>query len=229
MSIIDNYKRIRADVRRIATSVGRDPDQIKIVAVSKTFPASTIRDAIDAGLRLFGESRVQEARSKIEELKGEYLFHLVGHLQSNKAKDAIQLFDVIHSIDKLSTAIKVDSEASKINKIQKILIQVNTTGERTKSGVRPDELIGLCRDIMELKNIEILGLMTIGPFTEDKENIRRSFRMLKDFLEEIASSLGIKITELSMGMSSDYPIAIEEGATMLRIGSAIFGERDYSL
>ncbi len=228
MSIIDNYNKIKSHIREIAASTGREHEKIKIVAVSKIFPAATVQKAIDSGIWLFGENKVQEAKGKIQELNGEFSFHLVGHLQSNKAKDAVKLFDVIHSIDKVSTAERVNSEAKKISKIQKILIQVNTSGEETKSGVDPEEVFDLCSNIIGLDNIEVLGLMTIGPFTDDEQSIRKSFKILKNLLDDINSKLGFNLQELSMGMSSDYPIAIEEGATMVRVGSAIFGQRNYS-
>ncbi len=228
MSIIDNYTRIEQEIQKIASSAGRDHEQIKIVAVSKTFPANIVQEAIDSGIMLLGENKIQEAKGKIQELNGKFSLHLVGHLQSNKAKDAVNLFDVIHSIDKLSTAEKVNNEAQKIGKIQKILIQVNTSGEETKSGVESEEAIDLCKEIMELCSIEVLGLMTIGPLTNDEHSIRGSFKMLKSLLDKINSKLEVKMRELSMGMSSDYAIAIEEGATMVRIGSVIFGQRNYS-
>jgi PLP dependent protein len=228
MSIFENYREICEDVGRICVSIGRNPGSIKIVAVSKTFPSGAVQEAIDHGILLFGENKVQEAKQKIAQLKGEFNLHLIGHLQSNKAKDAVKIFDLIHSIDKFSTALKTDDEAKKINKVQKILLQVNTSGEDTKSGIMPEETIIICKDILTLKNLEIDGLMTIGPLTEDADSIRTSFRMLKSLLAEVNMRLGIDMDELSMGMSSDYKIAVEEGATMLRIGSAIFGQRTYT-
>lgn len=228
MSIIENYKKIIQEIKDIAAASGRGKEEIKVVAVSKTFPSDIIQDAIDSGIRLLGENKVQEAKAKCTELKGDYSLHLIGHLQSNKAKDAVKLFDVIHSIDKLSTAVKVDKEAGKIDKIQKILIQVNTSGEDTKSGIQPEKTAGLFTELLKLQNIELLGLMTIGPFTSNEVNIRKSFRLLKDLLNEVNSGNKCELKELSMGMSSDYRIAIEEGATILRIGSAIFGQRTYN-
>lgn len=228
MSIIENYNKIREEIKNIPGKTGADHDDIKIVAVSKTFPATVIQQAIDQGLALFGENKIQEAKQKIPELKGGFTFHLVGHLQSNKAKEAVQLFDLIHSIDKFSTAEKVNAEAEKINKTQKILIQVNTSAEDSKSGTETENAVNLIKDILTLRNISILGLMTIGPFTDDKNRIRQSFGMLRELLIEANARLGTDMKELSMGMSSDYKIAVEEGATLLRIGSAIFGHRDYS-
>ena len=170
--IIENYNRIIEEIKRIASTAGQNYEQIKIVAVSKTFSANIVQEAINSGIEIFGENRIQEAKSKIQQLQGNFLFHLVGHLQSNKANDAVKLFDVIHSIDKLSTASKVNNEAKKIGKIQKILLQINTTGEDTKSGVEPEGIFDLCKDVMALENIKILGLMTIGPLTPQKTKIR---------------------------------------------------------
>lgn len=225
MSTIDNYRKIRDEINKTALSIGRNPDQIQIIAVSKTFPAEVMQDAINSGIRIFGENKVQEAKTKSPVLAGDFRLHLVGHLQSNKAKDAVGLFDVIHSIDKTGTAQKVNLEAEKINKIQKILVQVNTSGEESKSGVHPDSAADLCGEIKILKNVELLGLMTIGPLTENINETRKSFASLKKLLSAINAVCGLDMKELSMGMSSDYIIAVEEGATILRIGSAIFGQR----
>jgi PLP dependent protein len=227
MSIIERYNSILKDVEKVSSASGRDINNIQIIAVSKTFPVEAVQQAINEGLTLFGENKVQEAKQKIRELRGTFSVHFIGHLQSNKASEAVRLFDVIHSIDKLSTAEKLDLEAQKIEKIQKILIQVNTSAEDTKSGISPEETIPLVKGILNLKNIDIIGLMTIGPLTDDESSIRNSFRMLKSLLSETNKTLGTEMKELSMGMSSDYRIAIEEGATLLRIGSAIFGQRDY--
>jgi len=227
MSIIDNYNKIKEEIKNCAISSGRDPEDIKIISVSKTLPPIIIQEAIDSGISLFGENKIQEAKSKIPELKGDFIFQFIGHLQSNKVRDAVMLFDTIHSLDKLSTCYKVDKEAEKINKIQKILIQVNTSGEKTKNGIQPEEVLVLCEKILLLKNIDLLGFMTIGPLSDNSNSIRNSFKLLRKSLEEINTKLQINIKELSMGMSSDYKIAVEEGATFVRIGSAIFGDRSY--
>lgn len=225
MSIIENYNCIVDEIKMIALKAGRNPDHITLIAVSKTFTPEIIQQAIDGGITIFGENRVQEAKAKIPQLKGNFTFHLVGHLQSNKAKDAVKLFECIHSIDKLSTAIEVDKEAKKINKIQNILIEVNTSGEPSKFGVEPDKALELCKGILDLQNLNCLGLMTVGPLTEDHNRIREAFKTLRLLIEDINRSLGISLKELSMGMSGDFDIAIEEGATMVRIGTAIFGQR----
>ncbi|MGQ9844252.1 MAG: YggS family pyridoxal phosphate-dependent enzyme [Spirochaetota bacterium] len=225
MSIIDNYNYIKNKIQSIAHSIGRNPYSIALIAVSKTFPPPIIQEAIDNGITLFGENRVQEAKEKIPKLHGNCTFHLVGHLQSNKARDAVNLFECIHSIDKLSTAIEVDKEAKKINKIQNILIEVNTSGEPSKFGIEPEKTLELCQAILYLQNVKCMGFMTVGPLTEDRNRIRKAFKQLRLLKDEINQALGISLQELSMGMSGDFDIAIEEGATMVRIGTAIFGQR----
>lgn len=225
VKVYDAYHKVIEEIGNVAARAGRTPDEVQVVAVSKTVSVAVIQSAIDAGILLFGENRVQEAAAKIPQLRGKFTFHLVGHLQSNKAKEAVRLFEMIHSIDKESTARKVDTEAAKIGKKQKILVQINTSGEATKSGVEPDDAKALCESIMQCNNLELCGLMTIGPLTEDEKAIRSSFRMLRNLRDEINASLGLSMKELSMGMSSDFAIAVEEGATMVRIGTLIFGTR----
>lgn len=227
MSIIENYRAIRREIDDIAAAAGRNPADIRIIAVCKTFPEEAIQEAIDGGIALFGENKVQEAKRKLPALRGDFSFHMIGHLQSNKARDAVALFDVIHSIDKLTTAEKVNDEAAKIGKRQKILLQANISGEATKSGIAAGEHIELARAIAALPHLELLGLMTMAPFTDDKSVIRSVFSGARNLLWEINAALGTDYKELSMGMSSDYPIAVAEGATMVRIGTAIFGERSY--
>ncbi|MGL4369980.1 MAG: YggS family pyridoxal phosphate-dependent enzyme, partial [Spirochaetota bacterium] len=154
--------------------------------------------------------------------------HLIGHLQSNKARDAVRLFDLIHSIDKYETAEKVSQEALAAGKIQKILVQVNTSGEESKNGCTPDDTIEICKKISRLKNIQLMGLMTVGPLTDNEDSIRKAFSLLRTLRDKASAETGLPLNELSMGMSGDFRIAIEEGATMIRIGSAIFGNRTYT-
>ncbi|MBN1531520.1 MAG: YggS family pyridoxal phosphate-dependent enzyme [Spirochaetes bacterium] len=227
MSVLDNYTTIRGEIDGIARSAGRNPDEVRIIAVSKTFPEPLIQGAIDQGIRIFGENKVQEAKRKIPNLHGDFFFHMIGHLQSNKARDAVALFDVIHSIDKISTAARVNEEAERLGKRQRVLIQANISGEDTKSGVSPDESIELAEAMLRLPHIELVGIMTMAPFTDDASVIRATFRGARELLDRINASLDRQLRELSMGMSSDYAIAVEEGATMVRIGTAIFGERSY--
>lgn len=226
MSVIENYNRIRDEISKIAISVGRSPGDIRIIAVSKTFEAAVVQEAIDAGIRVFGENKVQEAKRKLPQLKGDFSFHMVGHLQTNKAHDAVKLFDLIHSIDRIDTAEKVDLESGRIGKKQRVLVQVNASGEESKSGIAPDAVHGLVKRILELEHLELEGLMTMAPFTEEVGPVRSAFRETRRLLDDINSSLGIALSGLSMGMSSDYRIAVEEGATLVRIGTAIFGNRN---
>ncbi|MCU0848516.1 MAG: YggS family pyridoxal phosphate-dependent enzyme [Spirochaetes bacterium] len=225
MGILNNFNRIRTRVAEITSIKGRDPESVKIIAVTKTLPASTVQEAVDSGISLLGESRIQEARSKFVEIKGGYTLHMVGHLQSNKSRDAVRLFDLIHSIDRDTTAEAVNAEAEKAGKKQKILLQVKTSGEETRSGIEPGGLEGLVERVLGMKNLELLGLMTIAPFTEDGDLVRKSFRDAGELLCRINSGFGLSLAELSMGMSGDFEIAVEEGSTMLRIGTAIFGSR----
>jgi pyridoxal phosphate enzyme (YggS family) len=228
MDLISNYRDLCNDVNNVASRSGRNPEEITIIAVSKTFPAATLQQAIDHGITILGENKVQEAKSKSETLQGTYSLHMIGHLQSNKAKEAVKLFDCIHSIDKFSTAQKINNAAREAEKIQKILIQVNTSGEETKSGVSKNNLLNISGEIADLDNVEILGLMTMAPHTDDETIIRDTFKKTRDLLNEVNVKHGFNLTDLSMGMSSDYRIAIEEGATMIRVGSLIFGKRNYT-
>ena len=219
---------IRERIASAAVSCGRDPLSVKLVVVSKTRSPDEIRDAARAGASLFGENYVKEATEKIRLLSDlNAPFHLIGHLQSNKAKIAVQLFDMIHSVDSAGLAVALDKQAKKISKIQKILIQVNTGMEQSKSGIDEADLESLVRAIHGLENIRVMGLMTIPPFDADPETVRPFFRLLRLAAERI-KALGlpnIVMDELSMGMTGDFETAIEEGATFVRIGTAIFGER----
>ncbi len=209
--------------------------EVTLIAVSKTFPQEDIISAYDIGQRVFGESKIQEAENKIpivnnhSEKFGEKIkWHLIGHLQSNKAKKAVELFDVIHSLDKLSTIKEVDKRSKEAGKIMEILIQVNTTDEDSKSGCQPDEAMKLCENCLEFENIRLSGMMTIGPFGGDDSEIAKSFSSLRELRDKTESKLQIKMPYLSMGMTNDWKIALSEGATHLRIGSAIFGRRSYN-
>jgi len=227
MGLIENYNRLEFEIKKIASAAGQSLDRIKIISVSKTFPVEIVQKAINEGIFLLGENKIQEAQRKIPLLKGDFSVHMIGHLQSNKAKEAVKLFDLIHSIDKVSTASKVNKEAAKIDKIQKILVQVNASGEESKNGLSPGDIFTFFEKISDFKNIKVLGLMNMAPFSSDETIIRGSFRTTKNLLDQVNSQFNLKLTELSMGMSSDYKIAIEEGSTMLRVGTAIFGKRTY--
>lgn len=227
----DNYKAIRKSVVDCAQSHYRNPGDITILAVSKTFPPETIELAYQSGIRSFGENYAQELRDKLQYFSNLSIkpdWHFIGHLQSNKVKYLIPFVKLIHTVDDFDLAKEIDKRAASAGIIQNILIQVNTSGEPQKSGIEPDELNSLAASIVQLNNINLIGLMTIGTFTEDQAISRKEFSLLAKLKQETNNFLGQeKLTELSMGMSHDYLIAIEEGATIVRIGTAIFGDRTY--
>lgn len=227
MNIYNNYIQIANEISAAALECNRKPADILLLPISKTVPVEQMKELLDNKINIFGESKIQETKLKYSELAPLAHFHLVGHLQSNKARQGVEYFELIHSIDKASTASAVNQEAAKIGKKQKILIEVNTSNETSKNGIEPDKTLELCREIIDLPNIDLQGLMTIGPNTADNNLIRDSFKKLADLREEINQKLNISLKELSMGMSHDYKLAIKEGSTIVRIGSAIFGERIY--
>jgi pyridoxal phosphate enzyme (YggS family) len=219
---------VKERIRRAAESCSRDPDSIRLVVVSKTFPAETVKVAIEAGATILGENYVQEAREKFDALVHYAVsWHFVGHLQSNKAKYAVRLFDLIHSVDSLKLARALDREAKKADKIQPILVQVNISGEDTKSGIAAEETPGLISEISLLENLSVQGLMTMPPYFYQPEKVRPYFAALRNLRDQIKeqSPPNVSLEELSMGMTGDFEAAIEEGATLVRIGTAIFGER----
>ncbi len=227
MSISDNIKTVRDRIASAAQRAGRDPSSVRLVVVSKTVDAGRIREAVAAGAAILGENRVQEAKEKIEQLGAIARWHLIGHLQTNKAKYAVKLFDLIQSVDNRDLAHEIDKQAAKIGKIQDVLIEVSIAGEAAKAGVAIENTLGLIREAAKLNHISIKGLMTIPPFLDDPEHVRPYFKKLRELSESIARENipGASMQELSMGMSGDFEVAIEEGATMVRVGTAIFGER----
>ena len=214
-----NLERVQAAIAKACQRVGRSADEVLLVAVSKTVELERIRQAIAAGVRALGENRVQEARGKIEVLGRAVPWHLIGPLQTNKAKDAVRLFDWIHSVDRLELATELDRRARALGRTVDALLEVNVAEERQKSGARPDEIQPLLDAIAGLSGIRIRGLMAIPPAVSDAEQSRPHFRRLR----ELGAAVGLP--HLSMGMSGDFEIAIEEGATMVRVGTAIFGPR----
>jgi pyridoxal phosphate enzyme (YggS family) len=212
------------------TRAGRRPGDVRLVAVSKTVDVISIQQAIDAGLRVFGENRVQEAREKIDYLGGrpgavsDVQWHMIGHLQRNKAKYAVGLFDLIHSVDSAALADELELQAGKTGRVQKILVEVKLSDEETKHGVAEAGLEPLLEHMSGLKRLALEGLMTIPPFFDDPEEARPYFRRLRDLRDDLQKK-GFHLPELSMGMSNDFEVAIAEGATLVRIGTAIFGER----
>lgn len=227
-SIKENIERVRERIMAACRRSGRQPEDVKLIAISKTFPAERIREAYEAGLRDFGENRVQEADAKRPALADLTItWHLVGHLQTNKAKSARELFHWIHSVDSLRLAEKLDKSAVCSGERLPVLLEVNLGEELSKSGVREAEVMPLAEQISRLATLELRGLMGIPPFSEDAEQSRPHFRRLREAARklEAANLPGVSMHELSMGMSHDFEVAIEEGATMIRVGTAIFGER----
>ncbi len=222
-----NLEKIKMRISRAAQKAHRDADSILLVAVSKTHPVDVIRQAVAAGQTVFGENRVQEARAKVDAFDDSVRWHLVGHLQKNKAKYAVRMFDLIHSVDSAELALELSRRALQINKVQDILIQVNVSGETTKFGISPGELPELVREVVTYEGVRLQGLMTMPPFFEMPERARPYFRKLKEISLNLADWgwPGSNPVELSMGMSGDFEVAIEEGATIVRVGTAIFGAR----
>ncbi len=224
-----NLERINKRIASAAERCGRTPDAVQLVAVSKTLPPATVHAAVQAGITLFGENYIQEAREKFNALAAQPVtWHFIGHLQSNKAKYAVRMFDLIHSVDSIKLAGELNKQAQKINKRQAVLIQVNISGETTKSGTTAQNALALARHIIDLEHLSLKGLMTMPPFFNQPEKARPYFKSLHKLAEELNPVLpaDAQLTELSMGMTGDFETAVEEGATLVRIGTALFGERD---
>ena len=223
------FNHVRAQVAAAARRCGRSPDEVKLIAISKTHPASAITELIELGATDVGENRVQEADAKITEVgRDKVRWHLVGHLQANKARRAVTLFDVIHSLDSIDLAQRLDRLCQeKQTESLSVLIQVDLGHEETKSGIDEAKLGELAESVKSLSRLELIGLMTLPPFFDDAEQSRPFFRRLRELRDELAvrGAFGDRKGELSMGMTHDFAVAIEEGATMVRIGTAIFGER----
>jgi PLP dependent protein len=217
--ITHNINLIQQRIRAAAERAGRRPEDIALIAVSKTVEPEGVEAALAAGQTLFGESKIQEARAKIPLVSGRAHWHMIGHLQTNKARDAVALFEVIHSVDSVKLAVELNKWAERAGKTQAILLEVNVSGEPSKFGLKPEDLKSTVAEINQLARLETQGLMTIAPYVEEAEKARPCFRRLR----ELRDALGLR--ELSMGMTHDVEVAIEEGATMVRIGTAIFGER----
>lgn len=222
-----NYSDLKADIKEICSQVGKNYEDINLIAISKTFSAEEILEVHNFGQIEFGENKVQELRGKFDTLKSEKInWHLVGHLQTNKVKYIVDFVSLIHSVDSYKLALEIDKYAKKIGRVINILVQVNTSDELQKSGAEPGDVKNLCKEISSLENVNMQGLMTIGMFTDYEKVIRENFSLLRNLYNDLKVNYsGFKY--LSMGMTSDYKIAIEEGSNMLRIGSAIFGQRNY--
>ena len=228
MDLEGRLERINARIEAACDRCGRSRDEVTLVAVSKTHEASAISEAADLGLTVFGESKVQELKGKIGRCPQHLTWHLIGHLQSNKARDAVFLFKMIHSVDSVSLAVELNKHAEKQARMVPVLLQVNVSGEATKYGFRPDGFQEAFDQIVELPRLEVHGLMTMAPWTPEVEKTRPAFARLRETRDEMEEHLGAPLPELSMGMSNDFEIAIEEGATLVRVGSDLFGKRSYA-
>lgn len=225
MDISANLSAIQNRIDSACARAGREPSSVLLLAVSKGHPPDAIRAAADAGLAIFGESKVQEAKAKIPLCPGKVRWQMIGHLQSNKCRDAVHFFEMIQSVDSLALAGEINKFASNAAKSMPILLEVNVAGEASKFGYAPDRLLAELVEMNRLPKIEIHGLMTIAPWTNDPEKVRPIFRRLRDLKAECEQRLGAPLPQLSMGMSGDFEVAIEEGSTLVRIGSALFGAR----
>jgi len=226
--IAENLQRLKDRIVAACASSGRSTDDIKLIAVSKSFGVDSIVEANGLGVTEFGENKAQELRDKYRILEDKVIWHFIGSLQRNKAKSVVKSASLIQSLDSIPLADEINKQAANLNKVQKILLEIKTSPEETKAGLEQDKQILMLADhCKSLANIDLIGLMTMAPFTDDEQLIRKSFSELRK-LKDSLNQQGYNLTELSMGMTSDFEIAIDEGSTMLRIGSAIFGERDYS-
>ncbi len=227
MSIADNLKTVRTRIKAAARKGGRDAGDVTIVAVTKTVAPERIREAVASGVTCLGENRVQEAHDKIAAVGRDAQWDLIGHLQTNKASLAATLFDRVHSVDSERVAWALDRAARKEGRRLPVLLQVNLSGEESKFGVEAGATLDLLRSVANLEHLAVEGLMTIPPYFEDPEKTRSFYRRLRELRDEAAALAlpGVAMTHLSMGMSHDYPVAVEEGATLVRIGTAIFGQR----
>jgi len=228
MQIQSNIKKINDDICAATQRSGRDASKVTLIAVSKRKPHEMIQQAIDAGHRNFGENYIQEAMEKIDFLGRESaIWHFIGHLQSNKAKFAVKYFDLIHTVDTVKLAKEINRQAQKIGKTQKILLQVNIARETTKSGAEENEIMDIAKQVCQFDNLHVSGLMCMPPFFDDPEDARIYFKELNQISKNI-ETLNLPhtaMTHLSMGMSNDFTVAVEEGATLVRVGTAIFGAR----
>ncbi len=225
MDIAENFRRITERMTAACARAGRNPGDVLLLPVSKGQPPEAIAAAAELGLAVFGESKVQEAKAKIPRCPGRLRWHMIGHLQSNKCRDAVLLFDTIESVDSLALAEELNRWAEKLGKRISILLEVNVAGEAQKFGFAPARLLEELAALNRLPRLEIRGLMTIAPYTPTPERVRPCFRSLRELRDRGSDLLGAPLTDLSMGMSGDFEVAIEEGATLVRIGTALFGDR----
>ena len=224
-NIADNLAAVQERIAAACDRAGRAPEDVQLVAVGKKFPASIIHEAADCGLTLFGENRVQEAKAKIPDCPGHLRWHFIGNLQTNKCRDAVALFDFLHAVDSLHLAAELNKRCEQAAKVMPVLLEVNVSGEGSKHGFTPESAAAAMEAFFEFPQLEIHGLMTMAPFTRQPENARPYFQKLRKLKSACEARLGAPLPELSMGMSGDYEIAIEEGATIIRLGTTLFGPR----
>lgn len=225
MSLAENLETIQQRISAACQRAGRDRESVRLLAVTKTHPPETIRAAAALGLNWFGENKVQEARAKIPLCSGRLHWHFIGHLQSNKCRDAVALFEMIQSVDSLPLAQELDRRAEQAARTMPVLLEVNVAGEASKFGYPPERLLAEFRELAALPRLEIQGLMAVPPWSPAPEKSRPHFRRLRELKEQCQQILGAPLPHLSMGMSDDFEVAIEEGATFVRIGTALFGPR----
>ena len=225
MSLTENLDSIQQRIRAACDRAGRNPESVTLLAVTKGQPPEVVNEAGKLGLAFFGENKIQEAKAKIPLCSGKLRWHFIGHLQTNKCRDAVELFGLIQSVDSLHVAQEISKRAEQAGKTMPILLEVNLAGEASKFGYRPDTLEAELNQINSLSRMEIHGLMTVPPWTSNAENVRPVFRQLRELKERAEQVLGAPLPHLSMGMSGDFEVAIEEGATIVRIGTALFGPR----
>ncbi len=224
LTIKENLLKVRERIERAAQKAGRDPKGIRLVAVSKTVEVARIKEAIEAGVSILGENYIQEAQNKIDDIGKPVSWHFIGHLQSNKAKYAVRLFEMVHSVDSIPLAEELNRRAEQEGRVIKVMVEVNLSREATKFGTDEERVSNLARGIRDLKQLSLEGLMTMPPYFDSPELGRPYYTALRELKEKMIQE-GIPMKELSMGMSNDFEIAIEEGATYVRIGTAIFGPR----
>jgi len=224
-SIVENLERVRKQITRAAAKSGRAVDEIELVAITKTHDAEKVRAAHEAGQSLFGESRVQEARAKIPVLPSNLHWHFVGHLQKNKIRHALPLFELFHSVDSLALAQEMNRIADEDGTHPRVLLEANVSGEGSKFGFKPETMRAEMELLLALPRLTIEGLMTIPPLAEGAEASRKFFVQLRDLRDALEREFDVRLPHLSMGMTNDFPVAVEEGATLVRVGTAIFGER----
>ena len=224
-NITENIAQVQQRIAAACERAGRAPEEVQLVAVGKKFSGEVIREAADCGLTLFGENRVQEAKAKIPDCPGHLRWHFIGNLQTNKCRDAVALFDMLHAVDSLHLAEELNKRCEQTAKVMPVLLEVNVSGEGSKHGFTPETAVNSMEALLSFPQLELHGLMTMAPYSRQPESSRPYFKKLREVKVDCEDKLGAPLPELSMGMSGDYEIAIEEGATLIRLGTALFGPR----